>query len=293
MESGPGSVTVHATQTSTSAPLTTRVICGRPARLDTLESSGAQVSSVQGGNRVHAPGLASVQVGTRAAFPRVHPFSSVASSCNGSMNEEVAMDTSDIVGIARPAGLTMGAGALVLTGFAVAEIADPLTPGQPGFAFRSTAVAIGQLLLLIGLVGLWRSGAAGRGRLGRAGLGTAVAALGVLVAAELVIRVRPDLAEPMFAVAEPLLGVGMVLAGIAVVRARRWFGWRRFAPLGCGLYVLVIVLPVFALSGGPNFVAITGQNLCWLALGVGLWTVTSAAAGRTVVSGAAPKKATR
>lgn len=190
------------------------------------------------------------------------------------------MDRADTARTVGLAGLGMAAGALVQSGCGIAQLVDPLVSGQQGFGVRSTVVAIGQLLLLVGVAGLWRSGAAGDGQLGRAGLIAAIAAGGLLVGAELTDPFRPDIAVAMFGVAAPLLGAGMLAAGVAVARLGCWTGWRRFTPLACGLYVFVVLLPVFAISGGPNFAALTAQNLCWLALGVALWT--SAAAHRPI-----------
>lgn len=172
---------------------------------------------------------------------------------------------------ARLAASALIAGAIVQGGCGIAQLSGPLVAGQVGFGLRNTLVAIAQLLILTGLIGLWREGATGGSRLGRIGLAAAIGASGLLVVAELVEPFTQAAAEPIYGVASPLLGVGMVLVGVAVLRARRWTNWRRFAPLVCGLYVLVVLLPAFAISGGPNFLALTALNICWLAVGVALW----------------------
>lgn len=178
----------------------------------------------------------------------------------------------DTMRTARLGASALIAGAIVQGGCGIAQVSEPLVSGQAGFGLRNTLVAIAQLLLMTGLIGLWREGATGGSRLGRIGLAAAVGASGLLVVAELVdLYLTAAAAEPIYGVATPLLGVGMVLVGVAALKARRWTSWRRFAPLICGLYVLVVLLPAFAISGGPNFLALTVFNVCWLALGVALW----------------------
>jgi multisubunit Na+/H+ antiporter MnhG subunit len=196
------------------------------------------------------------------------------------------MDTSRIV---RAAAVSLVAGAFVQAGCGIAQIADPLLYGQPGFGLRNTIVAIGQLLQLVGILGVWRSAAAG-GRLATSGLAATCVAFGLLVAAQLVEPFRPTFAGPLYAIAAPLLGAGMVAAGIAVIRAGRWSGWRRYAPLACGLYTFLVLLPAFAVNGGPSFPALATYSVCWLALGVALWT-SDATSPRTTRIGVAASRA--
>lgn len=177
----------------------------------------------------------------------------------------------------RMAAMAMVIGAIVQAGCGIAQILGPLTAGQHGFGLRNTLVAIASLLLLAGLVGLWRTGVASGGKLGQVGLAAAISATGVLIVAELVEPFIGAGAEPIYSIASPLLGLGMVLAGIAALRARRWTSWRRFTPLACGLYILLVLLPVFAVSG-PNYAVLTVFDLCWLALGAALWSSTASVA---------------
>jgi hypothetical protein len=66
-----------------------------------------------------------------------------------------------------------------------------------------------------------------------------------------------------------LLGAaGMVVTGIAVVRARRWTGWRRYAPLIVGLYPFVAMFGFVIVTGGPNLFAVVGWSLPWILVGV-------------------------
>jgi uncharacterized membrane protein HdeD (DUF308 family) len=57
--------------------------------------------------------------------------------------------------------------------------------------------------------------------------------------------------------------LGGVLTGVAVVTAKRWEGWQRFAPLLKGLYYLIALFLPFVISD---------QSLA--PLGESLWQVT-------------------
>jgi uncharacterized membrane protein YhaH (DUF805 family) len=129
--------------------------------------------------------------------------------------------------------------------------------------------AAGSVLLAGGPVGLLRAGAAGSGRAARAGL--AVAAGGWLVAAvanavEAAVGVE---AVALFVTSTVLVLLGMLVAGTAVLRARRWRGWRRGTPLLCALWLF----PVAGLFGRDDLVgalALVSWLLTWAVLGAAL-----------------------
>ncbi len=55
-----------------------------------------------------------------------------------------------------------------------------------------------------------------------------------------------------------------------MVRAGRWTGWRRFAPLACGLFIPLVLFPSFALPGYAMNYSIGLCGVCWLLLGLAL-----------------------
>lgn len=193
---------------------------------------------------------------------------------------------------ARTATLICIGGALLHLGVGAAQFVDPVEPAQPGLPFTVTAV-LSHLMVLAGVVALAASQATGAGWLPRIGLPIAGLGWVLIAAAELTVWVNFPLATALFAVADPAIGIGMVLTGVAVIRSGHLHGWRRFAPLACGLYPFAVELPAFGIFGIPNTPAITGIGLVWLALGVALWTTTNAGAKRTAVSGAASTRAAR
>ena len=71
----------------------------------------------------------------------------------------------------------------------------------------------------------------------------------------------------VFGLATILATVGMLLLGVATLREGHWEDWRRFAPLLCGLVVLVLV-PIQLTSALWLGVGVYG--LCFAALGVAL-----------------------
>lgn len=167
-------------------------------------------------------------------------------------------------------GLTCIVGALILVPADILQAISPVEPGDPGFALRNVVGIVGHLMLMAAVLGLARSGATGTGRLARAGLWAAGLGWLVLVAGEVAFGAGSPLGEPLLAGAGPVIGLGMVLAGIGVLHAGLWRSWTRFAPLACGLYVFLVLLPGFAIFGAPNYWVIAGWPLCWLALGVAL-----------------------
>lgn len=151
------------------------------------------------------------------------------------------------------------------------ETVDRVKAGEPGFTLRTSVIAIAYLLLLVTVLALARSGVVGRGGVAKYGLVMAGTGWALSAAAQLMLQVDVDIANRvLFPIATIAIGIGMVAAGIGVVRAGRWRGWSRWAPLLCGLYPFVVVFPVFAAVGEPNFLVLSGWGACWLALSLAL-----------------------
>lgn len=170
----------------------------------------------------------------------------------------------------RWAGVSLILGALIGLGSGVLQALAPADPSSPAFIFRNNTVILSHLLVLIGVLGFARSGVAGNGWLAKIGLGLALFASLAFIPAEFIIQTRYDLGEMLLGICAPLQGLGMTLAGIAVLRVGIWKGWQRFTPLLCGLYPFLVLIPVFAATGGPNFWAIAGVQVLYLLLGIAL-----------------------
>lgn len=168
-----------------------------------------------------------------------------------------------------------GAGWLAI-GF-VSEVI--LQPTGTGYAASQMVWILVQTLLLVGVIGLALSGAAS-GRFAAVALSIALLGRVDFVAAEFhsLIIGEESILLPIGAM---VTAVGMTLVGIAVLRAGRWEGWRRFAPLLVGLYPFVAMFPFILITDEPSMVAISLWGLPWLLLGYALWS-----------SGPAPRRAT-
>jgi hypothetical protein len=124
-----------------------------------------------------------------------------------------------------------------------------------------------QLLLLVGIVGLARQRPHGTRRLGRAGFGIAAAGRVVFIAAEAASIATGQTADTLLPIAALLTAIGMIMAGAAIVRERRWPGWRRFAPLAMGLYPVAFMFPLAA-TDAPVELPVALWALPTIAIGI-------------------------
>lgn len=161
----------------------------------------------------------------------------------------------------------------------------PFTPG--GFAVAQTWFFVQHLGLLAGLYALWRSGVVGRGPLGRLGSWGAMVGMGLLAVTELVAitgsdSIRPsartDMIDSLYGIASVTIGVALIVVGIAVIRTRRWQGWRRAIPLILGIYVFVPLTPALLGSWVLARLAIGGWMLGFALLGWALVKTAQATA---------------
>ncbi len=129
---------------------------------------------------------------------------------------------------------------------------------------------ISHLLLIVGVIGLVRTGAAGRGGLATAGLGLTLLGLVVLTVAELIWLAGLEIAVLFYSAATLLMMVGLIVAGVAALRSGRWTGWSRFTPLACGLYMLLVLLPALFMPGLTANYALGVWGVCWLLIGLAL-----------------------
>src|SRR3954470_8329791 len=136
----------------------------------------------------------------------------------------------------RSAGLWLIVGALIQLISASVQVRSPVPPGSAQFGIRNMIVAISHVPVLIGVIGLARSGAAGNGGwLAKLGLSVTLVGSVLLIPFELLLLMNVALGELLLGFYAPLTGLGLLLTGIAVLRVGRWQGWQRFTPLICGL----------------------------------------------------------
>jgi hypothetical protein len=144
------------------------------------------------------------------------------------------------------------------------------------FVLVCVVYAVFHALVLVGVLGFARSGAAGTSRTARAGGALAIAGTAVLLAAEL--ASIPFRAEPLsatgpavvgalFGLGTLLTGIGFLMTGVTTLKAGVWQDWRRYVPLATGIWSVLLV-GIAATAGLALGVGVYG--LCVLVLGVAL-----------------------
>jgi len=144
------------------------------------------------------------------------------------------------------------------------------TPGGALSYFDQGLFLIGQCCYLICVLGLLRSGLAGDGWAVRAAvgaflLGQALLVIGVVIS--LIVGTDELVIMPIGAL---LASLGALFSGALVLRAGRWRGWTRYAPLALGLYFLALVLQAIVTGNGPTLPLELLWQLPWLLIGLGL-----------------------
>lgn len=168
-------------------------------------------------------------------------------------------------------GWIAGGIAWVATGLLGLGAAD----GTAAFYTAETAWLVVHLLILAGLVGLARSGAVGDLAWGTTGLRVAIVGRVTFLVAELASLAVGHDDVFLLPVAAVLTGAGMTGAGLAVVRAGRWTGPLRYAPLAMGVYPFVAMFPVLAVTGERPDTILSCWGLLMLAVGLAMTRATA------------------
>jgi hypothetical protein len=184
--------------------------------------------------------------------------------------------------IRRLAGAGLAGGiATVLSGVVVEAIVKPASDvsgnmwSYPWSSDALTPVSVVfagmHLLVLLGMISFARSL-----NRGRAGATVALAGTFLLFLAEFASipfadqrtdETGPQVVGGMFGLGVALTAIGLLVAGVAVLRSRAWQGWRRYVPIGAGVWSLLMI-GLSLTSALPVGVAIYGLTLCALFLAV-------------------------
>ncbi|MDQ3632097.1 MAG: hypothetical protein M3417_12665 [Actinomycetota bacterium] len=198
------------------------------------------------------------------------------------------MATSSIQSL-RKAGIACIVGALITAiGGVVSQVAQASTtvsdemwsyPWSSGTLVPLSLLwAFAHVLILVGLLGLRRSGLAGPTRAAAVGLALALTGTALLLVGEVAsIPIRdqslddtgPAIVGGVFGIGTLLSAIGLILAGKATMQAGLWRDWRRFTPLVTGVWTLILVGLV---STKVMAAGIAVYGLCFLGLGVALYT---------------------
>jgi hypothetical protein len=155
---------------------------------------------------------------------------------------------------------------------------------------RSATAAVVRDRWVVGAGQGGRSRSTARGWLARIGLSLAFAGLVLFTLAAVLGFGDAHAGETLHPVSVPLTGIGMLLTGVATIRTRHWNGWRRLAPLLCGIVPFAVELPGFIAFGDSTalhyFIACTWT--AWLILFTAPWPQSrTPAAGLTTLPMAA------
>ncbi|MET7395985.1 hypothetical protein ABZS66_21080 [Dactylosporangium sp. NPDC005572] len=180
--------------------------------------------------------------------------------------------------IARIAATAFAAGALWHIISCVRALVDPTEPGSVAFARSNNLGSVAHLLWLAGLLALavvtWRTNRT----LARAGYAIAALGLVLLATAELVIGRSYDLSQALFTLSVPVNAIGLTCLGLAT--ARHNTGRTRYAVVTAGIYVFLVMVPVFAIFGAPNYPTLIGWGITWLLVAAATWSDANNLAGR-------------
>ncbi len=135
-----------------------------------------------------------------------------------------------------------------------------------------TTFFLSQAGFMAGLLGVLRTGAAGRRGAGKALLlvpllGQVCYAVSAWLPTRTVMTLLP---VPLTQLGALLNAAGMVAVGIAVLRARAWRGSTRWIPLAVGLYPFLVMFPILIVSGRPPGYVIGLWGVVWAVLGAGI-----------------------
>ena len=151
-------------------------------------------------------------------------------------------------------------------------------PGNGSWAYYADQIMFFIALVgyLIMLRGLWQSKAAGDGNFGRISLGIFIAGLVALLISQIVQWFTKNPDSFLYPVGGILQLLGGLLTGIAVVTAKRWDGWQRYAPLLQGVYYLMLfLLLIVGSSEGPSQLGESLWQVTWFITSLALFTKSS------------------
>ena len=178
------------------------------------------------------------------------------------------------------AGAVQGDGALITAAY---RNASPVSDEQLSYPWDgATAITtsliwgITQVLIVVGLIALARSGAAPTSS-GRAGgrLAVAGAVLYVIAHALSLVAYDAPLDDPVsiavlscFGVGTVLTAVGLIMVGMSALRSGSWAGWRRYTPLVLGVWMVAMTplqfTPALPLAVGIYALAVMALGLAMI-----------------------------
>lgn len=161
--------------------------------------------------------------------------------------------------------------ALAVTG-AAAMVAPALgRQGEPAYWMSGLLMTVSDVLLLLGVVALSRSGAARPAWAWAASAAAAVLGSAGAVVAEVLLRFDFQLGTAVFGIVGTLQALGFIGLGLCMAVNGTWHGWRRFTLLALGLYVPAVLVPLMTHSHGHSLAGLAGFHVLVLLTGIAWW----------------------
>jgi hypothetical protein len=173
----------------------------------------------------------------------------------------------------------VGAALTTVTGLAVEVLVKPASDVSDkmwSYPWSSDAIvpvsivyAAFHVLVFLGMLAVLDAMGSRAGRIGAmlAAAGTLVLFLAEIasipIADQRLDDTGPQIVGPVFGLGVALTAAGLLVAGVAVLRSDEWTGWRRYAPLGAGIWSFLLI-GVSMTSALPLGVAVYGITLCVL-----------------------------
>lgn len=132
-----------------------------------------------------------------------------------------------------------------------------------GWRFDTAAVVwiVADVILALGLLGLFVLRPHGVSRIGIAALVLALAARLTFAAGEIFSIFDGNDEGPLIPLAALVMAVSMTAYGIVVLRSDRVVGPVEWSLLLMGLYPFIAMFPVFAITGEPSVILIAGWSI--------------------------------
>ena len=122
------------------------------------------------------------------------------------------------------------------------------------------------------LTGLWQSKAVGESRFGKISLGIFITAISGLLIGQVIGLMSYDLGSYLFPIGGVLQLFGCLFTGIAVITAKKWNSWQRFAPMLQGLYYLFLFILLAAFNQEPTQLTEGIWQVTWFITSFALFT---------------------
>jgi hypothetical protein len=180
-------------------------------------------------------------------------------------------------GFVRNAGLLTIFGSTLGIVINTGELTVLTDTSSIGYLVAQVLLALAYGTVIIGLIGLARSGAIGGSASGAFGLKAALGGQALVIPSQFIQHIDYDLSSALGILAGLILGFGMLLVGVSVIQAQIWSAWRKYIPLFYGLYPLLMVstypllirIPAFSSDSDQLFAVIT--LALWVLFGIALF----------------------